>query len=62
MSHIIQKTILEYQRRTKTPDWEMCNILDMDEEQWDKYKHSYQFALTPYQKIMFVVQSEQPLA
>ena len=56
-----REVILEYQRKNKVPDWQMCNILDMTEEQWHKYSRNHSFPLTDFQKICFIDGVQTPL-
>ncbi len=61
MADKIREYILEYQRTHAMPDFAMCNILCIDESDWNKYKNGRGFKLTTFQKIMFIVNTEKPL-
>lgn len=61
MVHNVSKFILEYQRANNIPDWQMANVLCIDETEWDKFAHSYGFALSTFQKIMFIEAFETTL-
>jgi len=61
MEHNVSKFILEYQRANNIPDWQMANELCMDETEWNKFAHSYRFALSTFQKIMFIEAFETTL-
>ena len=54
MENKVRKFILEYQRTHNIPDWQMANALCVDENEWNKFSHSYRFALNTFQKIMFI--------
>ena len=56
-----RKYILEYQEKHNLPDFVMCNILCIEESDWEKYKHGRGIQLTTFQKIMFIVNTETPL-
>ena len=61
MANNVRQTILEYQQKHNIPDFIMCNILCMDEPEWNKYKVSGRGTLTTFQKIMFIVTTQTPL-
>lgn len=61
MSNPVRDYVLEYQRKNNLPDWQMCNILCMDETEWHKFAHGYGCALTTFQQIMFIAQTNTPL-
>jgi len=54
MENKVRKFILEYQRINNIPDWQMANAMCMDENEWNKFVHSYGFALSIFQKVIFI--------
>ena len=61
MAKNIRICMLEYQRKNNVPDWQICNILGMDESEWHKYAHGYGFKLNTFQKIAFIEGAKIPL-
>ena len=61
MAKRIRNCIIEYQRANNIPDWQMCNILGLDESEWNKFAHGYGLTLTTFQKIAFVEGAKTPL-
>ena len=57
----VRDCILEYQHKHHIPDWQMCNILCMDEIAWQKFAYGHGLALTVFQQISFIIQTETPL-
>ncbi len=57
----IRQAILEYQRKNNLPDYTMCDLVCMNESQWDRFVHGPGFDLTTFQQIMFIIQTETPL-
>lgn len=53
----IRRAILNYQRANNLPDWVMCNILCIDEPEWNKFIHTGSASLSTFQKIMFITET-----
>ena len=57
----IRAFVLAYQREHNIPDWQMCNMLCMDEPDWQNFAHDHGATLTIFQQIMFISETGIPL-
>ena len=56
----VRQAILQYQQKHKLPDYVMCNILCMDEIEWQKFR-TYGTTLTVLQQLSFIMETNTPL-